>query len=127
MITDNNPGALTLGTGGILVRYDYLVEHNGNSVVNDKSIIDTNQALYWYDYDKNVICQLGQGFLELSKAKNVQSYLHSISKEERKDNLSMYDAKYNEIQFKINNKNIVFNESINIFTSFYTHIPDFAL
>ena len=127
LITDNNPGALTLGTGGILVRYDYLVEHNGNSVVNDKSIIDTNQALYWYDYDKNVICQLGQGFLELSKAKNVQSYLHSISKEERKDNLSIYDAKYNEIQFKINNKNIVFNESINIFTSFYTHVPDFAL
>mgnify|MGYP003247518939 CR=1 FL=1 len=25
MITDNNAGALTLGTGGILTRYDYLV------------------------------------------------------------------------------------------------------
>lgn len=127
LITDNNPGALTLGTGGILVRYDYLVEHNGDSVVNDKSIIETNQALYWYDYDKNVICQLSQNFLELSKAKNVQSYLYSISKEERKNNLSLYDVKYNEVQFKINNKNIVFNENLGVFTSFYTYMPNFAL
>ena len=84
-------------------------------------------VLYWYDYDKNVICQLGQNFLELSKAKNVQSYLYSISKEERKNNLSLYDAKYNEVQFKINNKNIVFNENLGVFTSFYTYMPNFAL
>ena len=60
-----------LGTGDILVRFDYLIEHNGDSIINDKSIIDSNRALYWYDCDKNVICQLSQGFIELSKVKNV--------------------------------------------------------
>lgn len=127
LITDNNPGALTLGTGDILARFDYLVEHNGSSIINDRSIIDSNNALYWYDRDKNVICQLGQGFLELSKAKNIQSYLYDISYTDRLDPMSMYDAKYNEIQFRIHDKNIVFNENLNVFTSFYTHTPDFAL
>lgn len=127
LITDNNPGELTLGTGGILVRYDYLLEHNGDSIVNDRSIISSNNALYWFDYDKNVLCQLGQGFLELSKAKNVQSYLNSINKDDRTKPLSLYDAKYNEIQFKITDKNIVFNENLQVFTSFYTHVPSFAL
>lgn len=31
IITDNNPGALTLGTGGILDRYDYFTTMNGES------------------------------------------------------------------------------------------------
>lgn len=127
IITDNNPGALVLGTGGILTRYDYLVEQNGNSIVNDKSIIDTKYGLYWYDYDKNVICSLGQSFQELSKIKNVQSYLNSIYKENRLNSMSLYDSKYNEVQFRITDKNLVFNENLQTFTSFYTHVPDFAL
>lgn len=127
LITDNNPGALTLGTGGILVRYDYLVEHNGDSIINDKSIIDSNQALYWYDFDKNVLCQLNNGFVELSKAKNVQSYLHGIKDEDRTNPLSIYDFKYNEIQFKVCDSNLVYNENLGVFTSFYTYSPKFAL
>ncbi len=31
IITDNNPGALTLGVGGILDRYDYFTTMNGES------------------------------------------------------------------------------------------------
>lgn len=127
LITDNNPGALVLGTGDILVRFDYLIEHNGDSIVNDKSIIDSNRALYWYDCDKNVICQLSQGFIELSKVKNVQSYLFDAKDKDRKKSMSIYDAKYNEIQFNVAGNTMVFNENLNVFTSFYTYAPDFAL
>ena len=71
MITDNNAGALTLGTGGILTRYDYLVTLNGDSIINDKSITNSETTLYWYDLDKNVICSLSNNFNELSKVKQV--------------------------------------------------------
>lgn len=127
LITDNNPGALVLGTGDILSRFDYIVDHNGSSVVNDNSIINSNFNLYWYDFDKNVICQIGESFQELSKTKNVQSYLRSIENEKRDNSVSCYDAKYNEVQFNIAKKNIVFNETLGVFTSFYTNTPDFAL
>jgi hypothetical protein len=71
LITDNNVGALTLGTGGILTRYDYLVTLNGDSIINDKSITNSETTLYWYDLDKNVICSLSNDFNELSKVKQV--------------------------------------------------------
>ena len=64
-------GALTLGTGGILTRYDYLVTLNGDSIINDKSITNSETTLYWYDLDKNVICSLSNDFNELSKVKQV--------------------------------------------------------
>jgi hypothetical protein len=71
LITDNNAGALVLGTGGVLTRFDYLVTLNGDSIVNDKSITNSETTIYWYDLDKNVICALGDGFHELSKVKYV--------------------------------------------------------
>jgi hypothetical protein len=60
-----------LGTGGILTRFDYLVTLNGDSIVNDKSITNSETTIYWYDLDKNVLCSLGNGFNELSKVKFV--------------------------------------------------------
>jgi hypothetical protein len=71
LINDNNAGELVLGTGGILTRYDYLVTQNGSSIINDKSITNSETTLYWHDFDKNVICSLGNGFNELSKVKQV--------------------------------------------------------
>jgi hypothetical protein len=62
---------LTLGTGGVLTRYDYLVTLNGDSIINDKSITNSETTLYWYDLDKNVICSLSNDFNELSKVKQV--------------------------------------------------------
>jgi hypothetical protein len=35
LITDNNVSTLTLGTGGILTRYDYVSTNNGSSISND--------------------------------------------------------------------------------------------
>jgi hypothetical protein len=49
LIQDNNISTLTLGTGGILVRYDYNTIMNGSGVINDKSICNSITTLYWYD------------------------------------------------------------------------------
>ena len=127
LIQDNNVGQLVLGTGGILTRFDYIVTLNGTSIINDKSIVNTDDSIYWYDLDKNVICRLGSGFNELSKIGKVQSHLTNIPFAARKDAHAFYDKKYNEIWFRIYDNSLVFNEQVNAFTSFYTHSPEWHL
>ena len=127
LITDNNPGALTLGTGGILVRYDYLVTKNGDSIINDKSITNSESTIYWYDFDKNVLCGLGNGFVELSKVKKTQTYFNDLEDNQKLNTMSFFDSKYNEVWFKVNNKCLIYNEKLQLFTSFYTHNPDWSL
>ena len=122
LITDNNLTELTLGTGGILTRFDYVTTANGDGIVNDPSITDSRLALYWLDDNKNEICQYSNGVQKLSKTKNVQSYLNDNPNAICHDGL--YDAKYNEVQFCFDDKVLVFNEQIDAFSSFYTFNPD---
>lgn len=125
LITDNNMAELALGTGGVLSRFDYIATLNGSSVVNDKSITNSATTLYWYDFDKNEICVLGNnGVTQLSKLKGTQSYLNQLPKEAKKNVVSFYDKKYNEVWFKIYNKSLIYNEQLTVFTSFYTHDPN---
>ena len=121
LITDNNMAELTLGTGGILTRFDNVVTLNGSSIVNDKSIIKSLSAVYWYDFDKNEICVLGDGMQVLSKVKSVQSHLNKLPNQVKKHVVSMYDKKYNEVWFKLYDNALIYNEQIQQFTSFYTH------
>lgn len=124
LITDNNMAELTLGTGGILTRFDYVAILNGSSIVNDKSITHSATTLYWYDFDKNEICALGNGVLPLSKTKSVQSYLNTLPRSAKKNAVSFYDKKYNEVWFRIYDRALVYNEQLQVFTSFYTHNPN---
>ena len=71
LIQDNNVGQLTLGTGGILTRADYLTDTNGSSIVNDRSIVHSDNVLYWYDFDKNEICAYTGQVSQISKEKGV--------------------------------------------------------
>jgi len=110
LITDNNIGELTLGTGGILTRYDYITSTNGSSISNDKSICNSNGSLYWYDYDKNEICMYDGTVKPISKLKNVQSYLNTMYNTKVKTTLGFYDKKYNEVWFRFSDKSLIFNE-----------------
>ena len=126
LITDNNNSFLTLGTGGILSRFDYISNSYGSSLINNKTIINSDSNLYWYDDNRNeIVCYNGQ-LNSLSKEKYVQTYLN----QNRNSTLvntnmnAMFDRKYNEIWFKIFDNNIVFNEQIGAFSSFYNHLQN---
>lgn len=122
LITDNNIAQLTLGTGGILSRFDYLSYTNGSSIANDNSIVTSDSALYWYDYNKNTICQLTNSVQEISKTKKVQSYLTDLksNNSDRTNVVGGFDKKYNQIWFKFAGESLIFNEYINAFTTFNT-------
>lgn len=123
LIQDNNISSLTLGTGGILVRYDYYTTLNGSYIVNDKSICNSASTLYWYDTDKHEICAINNTVIELSKNKGVKSWCNKLLG--RTDTIGWYDWKYNEVLFQNKSedvdRSIVFNEQLNVFTGFYTY------
>ena len=122
LITDNNISELTLGTGGILTRYDYITTGNGSSITNDGSITNSDFALYWHDRDKNELCQFSDTIHKLSKEKGVQTYLNANPNFVVHD--AFYDNEFNEVRFCFNNRTLVYNEYTQSFTSFYTENPN---
>lgn len=126
LINDGNVGALTLGTGDILSRYDYLTTTNGNSTINDRSIVSSDNVLYWYDSKKKELCSYNGQVNILSKEKNVQSFFNDEWKSAGGIWNSLFDKKYNEVWF-IGGNSLIFNEQLGRFTSFYTFTPDYTL
>lgn len=127
LIQDNNIGALTLGTGGILDRYDYVSTTNGNSTVNAKDIVYSDRAVYWYDFNKNTILQYTNNVDPISKSKGVQTYLNKLKKTNRDSVIGLYDIKYNDIWFTFGNKSLIYSEQSQYFTNFNTHVPEQTL
>ena len=124
LITDNNIGALTLGTGGILTRYDYYTIKNGSKENQLRAATQSDSNVYWYDYDRNEICSFSGGLNFVSKIKGVQSYLHDNKSSFTLDPITVYDKKYNEALFTLEDKTLVYNEQVGAFTSFYTFSPE---
>lgn len=125
LINDNNVGALTLGVGDILSRYDYLTTTNGSGIVNDRSIVASDNVLYWYDNSKKELCSFTGQVSSLSKEKQVQNWFNEI--EGRTIVNSVFDKKYNEIWFVSHDKSLIFSEQNGRFTSFYTFTPEHTL
>lgn len=76
LLSDNNGLELTLGTGGVLDRYDYFTTGIGNSFVN--GVMQSNNGIYWLDNKSNDIYRFNGDEIPLSKVKGVRSYLNSL-------------------------------------------------
>ena len=126
LITDNNPGALVLGTGGVLTRIDYISDKNGSRKGDYNNITHSDAMVYWYDCNKNEICSYSGQTNALSKVKGVQSYLHTLPLQSRVGSIAFYDKKYNEALFSFEDKLLAFNEQLGVFTSFYTRPTDWS-
>lgn len=123
LISDNNMGSLTLGTGGILTHFDYITVKNGS--MKDKLRVNTasDSSVYWYDETRDELCGFDGSLQTVSKLKGVQSFLNKKA-DFNNDQISVYDKKYNEVLFTLDNKTLAFNEQLGVFTSFYTIDPD---
>lgn len=126
LISDNNAGSLTLGTGGILTRYDYFTTSNGVRENQLRAVTASDRSVYWYDADRAEICLFSNSLNTASKIKGVQSYLNKGKKELTLSNnpVTTYDKKYNEVLFTLDDKTLVYNEQVGAFTSFYKIKPE---
>ncbi len=124
LITDSNPGALVLGTGAVLSRFDYLSTMIGNS--DDFGITLTPRGIYWYDSINNILVKYdGKTIDRLSKTKGLQSYMNDNKYDTM---VSVYHPKYDEVLFSFSDgtgsdSTLAFNEFANVFTSLYSFDP----
>lgn len=114
----------SLGTGGVLERYDYISTTSGTIYPN--LIINGKKGLYYYDDLNNSFNRIENNYSEhnLTKLQGIQTYLNKLF---GRNNtiytiLSAIDKKLNNIYFTISTDNpniyrtIVFNEALDKFT-----------
>ena len=125
LLSDNNPGALVLGTGAVLDRYDYISTTVGNKF-KFGNVIGQN-GIYWYDVPSKTIYNYSGSTKPLSKLKGLFSYLNQFG-----DNsttcITGYDYKYNEVLFSLTNGSsqhttFSYSELADSFISFYDFNP----
>lgn len=132
LITDDSNQPLMLGTGGVLSRYDYLATVNGMKDGHNDSDCQSDNILYWFDYDRKELCAYSNNqVVSLSKAKYVQSYLNKLSLDKDKQvskPICTYDKDYNEVIATLSkDESLVYNEKLQVFTGFYSIVPDNSL
>jgi len=97
LISDNNPGGLVLGTGGVLDRFDYVSKDVGNT--NRYGLAKTLTSLYWLDNNKKELFKYVESLEPISSTKGVKSYLNKYHK--IYDCNIGFDPEYNEVLFTI--------------------------
>ena len=125
LIQDNNRLQLTLGTGEVLDRYDYITTSSGIYKLND--LITSFTSIYYLDRENKTIYSLtSEGDVPLSEINGVRSLLKSY--DEINHSVLGFDPEYKEIIvciYKDSNLNntLIYNEYTGSFTSKYSFIP----
>lgn len=119
LITDASGAQLSLGTGGVLERYDYASRHVGNA---DKYNIATSEnAIFWTYSPKNQICIFDSQLKELSVSSGIATYMED--KGTIIDPITVVDTKNYDVLFKLNDEVLVFDLLSNNFGGVYTFEP----
>ena len=120
VVQSNSQAQLTLGTGGVLERFDYLTDNSGIQFYD--AVVSTPVSFYYLDSNKKNIYRLnGSGEDPLSYLKGVNSYLKATTVNSVD---SAYDPEYKEVLFNINGTILAYNEAYDTFTGFYSYAPD---
>lgn len=122
LISDGNAGQLSLGTGDILERYDYINEFYG---CQHKKSIDSNKGgIFFFDKDKKAIIKVADGIELLSNSKGFNSYINALTL----NNIPFVvgSSLNDETYFKLDSNTVlVFNTFTNNFIGEYTFSPDY--
>lgn len=117
---------LSLGTSGVLARFDYAKTEMGAS---DKDhIVLTQNGLYWVDVINKAMYKYTSGPEELSLMKGMSSWFRN-NITASSSLLLFNDPMYKEVSVvsAASNLHLVYNEITDAFTSFYTFYPSFVI
>ena len=134
---DASATSLSLGKGGILDQYFYISRHAGTT--HQFSVVDTPNALYYYDSVNNRINMFtGDANTPISELKGIGSYLKEMGLDDIKTTDTtiaeigvhgVYDQRFNRILWTFkdlsspNEFTIGYNEMLQAFESFYSFKP----
>ncbi len=122
LISDLNPGTLSLGTGGTLSRFDYITENYGTQ--HKKSITSSKGGIYFFDKNlKSILNFNGQQLELLNESKGLNSYINNLTL----NDIPFIEAnsKNSEVYFQLSDNILVFNNTLQNFTSDYTINSDY--
>jgi hypothetical protein len=124
LIQDNQPGQLTLGTGGILTRFDYVTEQSGSTFHDGITSSDT--TIYYIDGRRKRFNKLlNSKELAISTIEGIESTLDNKT---FSSGIVGFDKGFNEVIFSIDNSlTISYNEAVQSFISEYTFNPKIML
>jgi len=124
-ISANSGIPLTLGTGAVLERYDYVSTHFG--CLRDEAVLATPNNLYFVDELDKSIRVISDSDLNgnLSKIKGVSHKLQSNLLASGSDYIALgFDPRHKEVLFSFDNDTIVYSELLQQFTSMYSIFAD---
>lgn len=120
---------LTIGTGGVLERYDYMKYNTG--VIKPTHFINTETDIFYIDSRRKVIDSLADNPLPLSILKGINSLFRGLYKDSTTFIAMGFDPLYKEVLITINNglsnKTLVFNSMIGEFTPMQSTTPELYL
>lgn len=126
VVQSSNMNNLTVGTGGVLSRFDYVSTAAGCE--HPDSIIKGVHRMSWYDKGNNILWSFdkSEGMNPNSKILGINSKLAAV-KNNITNVIAGYDTEFNEVLFTFkagaDSFTIVYNELIKVFTGFYTINP----
>lgn len=123
LITDATGAQLSLGTGTVLERYDYISNTIGN--VDKYSITSNETGMFWVYSPKNMVVTFDNQIKELSTSGGVKKYM--LDSGAIIDPISVSDFDSNEVLFKINSEVLVFDVMTSSFTGIYTYAPEWFI
>ena len=120
LIQDGSVGQLSLGSGDVLERYDYVSTEVGN--LEKYNVTKSEIALFWVFTPKSRVYIFDNGLKELSTSVSINKYLED--KGGIVNPICITDFKSNETLFKVNNEVLVFDWLSGAFTGIYTFVPE---
>ena len=123
LITDQSGAQLSLGSGGVLERYDYYSNNVG--LLEKYNVTNSENALFWVFTPLEKIYIFDNQIKELSTISSVNSYLHN--KTPIINPISVVDYTNHETLFKINDEVLVYSWLSNSFTGVYTFDPSWLV
>jgi hypothetical protein len=118
LITDESGAQLSLGTGDVLERYDYISNSVGN--VDRGNITENDNALLWVNSSDKSIYRYNGKLEELSTTRSVDTYMKSAT---ISDPIAVHDYINKETLFKVGGEVLVFDQMTDSFSGVYTYTP----
>lgn len=121
LINDNNVGSISLGTGGVLSRYDYVSYYSGATLPTD--IIKAKNNVFYIDFKAKQIMSIEDPSKSVSELSGVDSILNDLIIDGNSRVLG-YDNQYGEVLYSIGDTTLVYNEITKSFVSKYLITPN---
>lgn len=123
VVSTNNGSSVSIGTGGVLERFDYITTGTGTTL--PESIVGTDSNVYWIDNKLNKICQYGgDGFRYISDTGGMFSYMNST---DLSTVVSFYHPINKEIHFSFPTETLIYNEYTRSFISLSDTVFDMGI